>query len=97
MKPSHILASLAAVSLTAAVPALAQTSVKTKVSTDVDHHDGVATRTTKVVHVRKHKTHRAKRILGVKVGHKTVVRKTVKETSVSSNGEKSTTVKTTHN
>ncbi|MBN8809560.1 MAG: hypothetical protein J0I47_15175 [Sphingomonas sp.] len=75
-------------------PALGQTTAKTEVKSKVDVDNGVATRTTKVTHLTKRKTHRPKRILGVKVGHKTVTHKTVRETAVSSNGDHSTTVTT---
>jgi hypothetical protein len=93
----HAIAPTIAALVLTTMPALAQTTVETKVSHDTSVNDGVATRKTKVVSVRKHKTHRAKRILGVKVGHKTKVSKTVKETTNSTNGDHSTTVKTTHN
>ena len=63
---------------------------------DTKVHDGVATTTTKVTETTKRKTHRPKKVLGVKVGHKTVKRKVVRETSVSSDGDRSTTVKTSH-
>lgn len=86
---------IAALALMTGVGADAQTTNRTKVTHDTSVHDGVATRTTKVVHIHKHKTHRAKRILGVKVGHKTVTHKTVRETTHSSNGDVSTTVKHT--
>ena len=73
----------------AAVPSSAQVSHETKVSTDTSMHDGVATRTTKVEHVKKVKTHRPKKILGVKVGHKTITHKRIETRSVSSNGDHS--------
>lgn len=86
---------LAALALTA--PSVqAQTSTETKVSHDTDVKDGVATQKTKVTTVHKRKTHRPKKVLGVKVGHKTAVTKTVRETSVSTNGDTSTSVKTSH-
>jgi hypothetical protein len=84
----------AALLLTAGIPATAQTTSKTQVSHDTSMDNGVATSKTKVEHVTKRKTHRAKKILGVKVGHKTVTHKTVRESSVSSNGDHSSTVKT---
>lgn len=87
---------LAAIAMAAGMPATAQTTVKTHVSHHTSMDDGVRTRTTKVVHVRKHKTRRVKRILGVKVGHKTRTTKTVREVSHSSNGAVSTRVKVTH-
>lgn len=87
---------IAAAALTAGLPAMAQVSHETKVSTDTSMHDGVATRTTKVEHVKKVKTHRPKKILGVKVGHKTKTTKVVREKSVSSNGDVSTKVKVSH-
>jgi hypothetical protein len=80
----------------AAVPASAQVTHETKVSTDTSMHDGVATRTTKVEHVRKVKTHRPKKILGVKVGHKTVTHKRIETRSVSSNGDHSATTEIKH-
>ena len=86
-------AALAAMTM-AAAPALAQTTHETKVSHDSSMNDGVATEKTKVTHVSKRKTSRPKKVLGVKVGHKTVTHKTERETSVSSNGDTSTTVKT---
>ena len=75
-------------------PAAAQTTHETKVDHDTKMHDGVATTTTKVTETSKHKTHHPKKVLGVKVGNKTVTRKTVRETSVSSDGDRKTTVKT---
>lgn len=80
----------------AAVPASAQVTHETKVSTDTSMHDGVATRTTKVEHVRKVKTHHPKKILGVKVGHKTVTHKRIETRSVSSNGDHSATTEIKH-
>ena len=85
-----------ALALMTGTGAAAQVTNQTKVTHDTSVHDGVATRTTKVVSVHKRKTHRAKRILGVKVGHKTVTHKTVRETTHSSNRDVSTTVKRTH-
>lgn len=87
---------IAAVTLPLAVPAMAQVSHESQVSTNTSMHDGVATRTTKVVHVKKVKTRHPKRILGVKVGHKTRTTKVVRERSVSSNGDVHTEVKTSH-
>lgn len=87
----------AALSLTAAMPAAAQTTTETKASTDTSMKDGVATTKTKVVHVTKRKTHHARKILGVKIGHKTAVAKTTKETTTSADGGTSTTVKSSHN
>lgn len=80
----------------AAVPASAQVTHETKVSTDTSMHDGVATRTTKVEHVRKVKTLHPKKILGVKVGHKTVTHKRIETRSVSSNGDHSATTEIKH-
>ena len=85
---------IAALTMTAGLPAGAQTTSQTKVSNDVSVDNGVATRKTKVEHVTKRKTHRAKKILGVKVGHKTVTHKTTRESTVSSNGDHSTKVET---
>lgn len=87
-----ILATAAAAGLLFAGAATAQTTSKTEVKHDTSMSGGVATSTTKVEHVTKRKTHRPKKILGVKVGHKTVTHKTVRESSVSSNGDTSTTV-----
>ncbi len=78
----------------AGAPALAQTETRTKVSHDTSVKHGVATTRTTVTHTTKRKTHRPKRILGIKVGHRTVVHRTVKQTRVSSNGDRSTTVRT---
>jgi hypothetical protein len=87
---------VAAFALPVAAPAMAQVTHEARVSTSTSMHDGVATRTTKVVHVKKVKTHRVKRILGVKVGHKTRVTKVVREKSVSSNGDVTRSVHTSH-
>ena len=78
----HYLAPIAALALLP-VAATAQTTAETKVSTKMAS-DG--TKTTKVVHVRKRKTHRPRKILGVKVGTKTVTHKTVHETTTGPNG-----------
>ena len=94
MKLSHIAAATAAALLVAGTPALAQTTNQTKVTHDTDMKNGVATTTTKVTHTSKRKTRQPKKVLGVKVGHKTVTHKTVRETKASSNGDASTTVKT---
>jgi hypothetical protein len=90
-------ASLAAgVALSLAAPSLAQVERATKVEHDTSHKDGVATTTTKVTSVDKRKTRQPKKVLGVKVGHKTAETKTVRETSRSTNGDVSTKVKTSH-
>jgi hypothetical protein len=89
----HIASIAAAVTLFGS-PVLAQTVHQTKVDHDIKVHDGVATSTTKVTQTSKRKTHRPKKVLGVKVGHKTVKHETVRETSVSSDGDRKTTVKT---
>lgn len=95
MKKLLVAASFAcSAALLAAAPSVAQTTRETKVSHDTSTKDGVATAKTTVTHTTKHETNRPKKILGVKVGHKTVVHKTVKKTSVSSNGDTTTTVKT---
>ena len=87
----HYLAPLAALTLVSVAPATAQTTAETKVSTKMAS-DG--TKTTKVVHVRKRRTHRPKKILGVKVGRKTITHKVVKETTTGPGGTStSTTVK----
>lgn len=96
MKPHQAaLAALSALAL-AAVPAAAQTSVSTKVTHDTGSDDGVPTHTTKVVHTVKRKTHRPKKILGVKVGHKTVETKVTRQTTTSADGDVSHSVKVTH-
>lgn len=96
MKIKIAAASIAAALMLPGSPALAQTSASTKVTTGTSMSDGVATTKTKVTHTVKHKTRRPKKILGVKVGHKTAVTKTVRTTSTSTDGSHSTTVKTTH-
>ncbi len=96
MRFKHTLAVTAALALSCGSPALAQTVQQTKVDHDTSVKNGVATTKTKITHTTKRKTHRPKKVLGVKVGHKTVTRKTVRETSVSTNGDRSTTVKTSH-
>lgn len=78
-------------------PLLAQASHQTKVSTDTSVSNGVATTTTTETNTTKHKTSQPKKVLGVKVGHKTAVHETVKKTSVSTNGDSSTTMKTSKN
>ena len=93
--PRHLMIAPALTALALiASPGLAQTTDQTKVSTDTSVKGGVATRKTKVVHTTKRKTNRPKKILGVKVGHKTVKHQTVRETSTNSDGDSSTTVKT---
>ena len=81
---------IVAMALTVALPAQAQTTSSTKVTHDTSMSDGVATQTTKVTHVTKRKTHRPRKILGVKVGHKTVVHKTVRKVTTGTNGDMST-------
>jgi hypothetical protein len=87
---------LATITLSLGMPALAQVSTSTKVSTSNSMDNGVASQTTKVEHVKKIKTHHAKRILGVKVGHKTKTIKTVRKTTVNSNGDSTSSVQTNH-
>lgn len=87
---------LAALAMTAAMPASAQTTHETKVTHDTGMKDGVPTATTKVVTVRKHKTRRPKKILGVKVGHKTRTTKVVREKTVDANGVVDQKVKVSH-
>ncbi|SEN62223.1 hypothetical protein SAMN05192583_3175 [Sphingomonas gellani] len=94
MKIRHITAAVATLGLAISAPAMAQTTQQTKVDHDTKVKDGVATTTTKVTNTSKRKTNRPKKVLGVKVGHKTVTHKTVRESSVSSDGSHSTTVKT---
>lgn len=91
-----LLAGPLALLMAAGTPAVAQTETQTKVAHDTSMKHGVATAKTTVTHTSKRKTHRPKKILGIKVGHKTVVHRTVKQTTVSSNGDRSTTVKTSH-
>lgn len=83
-----------AAALSFATAVAAQTTSETKMSTDTSTKAGVATTKTKMVHTRKTRTHHPRKVLGVKIGHKTITHKTVKETSTSSNGDTSTTVKT---
>lgn len=83
-------------SLLFALALAAQTTSKVEVKNDTAVKDGVVTQTHKVVRETKRKTHRPKKILGVKVGHKTVKTKTERTTTTSSDGGASTTVKTTH-
>ncbi|MDO6414970.1 hypothetical protein Q4F19_11310 [Sphingomonas sp. BIUV-7] len=85
---------LAAAALVLSGPALAQTVRQTKVDTNTSMSNGVATTTRTETHTTKRKTRRPKKVLGVKVGHKTAVHQTVEKTKVSSNGDMSTTVKT---
>lgn len=94
MKIQHATAIAAAFTMIYGTPALAQTTHQTKVDHDTKVHDGVATTTTKVTETSKRKTRQPKKVLGVKVGHKTVTHKVVHESSVSSDGDRSATVKT---
>ena len=87
---------IASVALSSGMPLMAQTVVQTKVHTGTEMKDGVATTKTTVTHTRKRKTHHPRKILGLKVGTKTDVDKTVKTTTDSSNGDSSTTVTTSH-
>lgn len=94
MKIRHVAAIAATVTLLCGTPVVAQTSHETKVDHDTSVKDGVATTKTKVTETTKRKTRQPKKVLGVKVGHKTVKHQTVRETAVSSNGDRKTTVKT---
>lgn len=87
---------IAALALTIGVPAQAQTTSSTKVTHDTGMNDGMPTSTTKVTHVTKRKTHRPKKIFGVKVGHKTVTHKTVRTTTMGADGDRSMSVKHTN-
>lgn len=87
-----LLVTAAAAGLLLAGSATAQTTSKTQVKHDTSTSNGVATSTTKVTHVTKRKTRHPRKILGVKVGRKTVTHKTVRESSVSSNGDHSAKV-----
>lgn len=92
MKAKHLFATTI-LTFALAGGSVAQTTTTTEVKTGVEN--GAPTKTTKVVHVHKRKTHRVRKILGVKVGHKTAVSKTVKETKTGPDGT-STTVSSTH-
>lgn len=92
MKAKHLFATTI-LTFALAGGSVSQTTTTTEVKTGVEN--GAPTKTTKVVHVHKRKTHRVKKILGVKVGHKTAVSKTVKETKTGPDGT-STTVSSTH-
>ncbi len=97
MKMHPLAASLAAAAaLSLGVPALAQTTRETKVDHDTHMKDGVATTTTKATTIDKRKTDQPKKVLGVKVGHKTAETKTVRTTTQSSDGDRSVKVKTSH-
>lgn len=96
MKIQHAAAIAAAFTMICGTPALAQTTRQTKVDHDTKVHDGVATTTTKVTETSRRKTHRPKKVLGVKVGHKTVTHKVVRESSVSSDGDRRVKVHTSH-
>lgn len=87
---------IAAITLITSASTFAQTSHERKVDHDTSVHNGVATTTTKVTETNKRKTNQPKKILGVKVGHKTKTTKVVRETAVSSNGDRKAVVKTSH-
>ncbi|RYF13802.1 MAG: hypothetical protein EOO77_15030 [Oxalobacteraceae bacterium] len=94
MNTRHIAAIAAAFTLVCGAPVSAQTTHETKVDHDTSVKNGVATTKTKVTETTKRKTRQPKKVLGVKVGHKTVKHQTVRETAVSSDGDTKTTVKT---
>ncbi|MGC5799547.1 hypothetical protein [Sphingomonas sp. NFX23] len=94
MKIRNVAAIAATLTLLCGAPVVAQTTHETKVGHDTSVKNGVATTKTKVTETTKRKTRRPKKVLGVKVGHKTVKHQTVRETAVSSNGDRKTTVKT---
>ncbi len=94
MNIRHAAALAASFALVCGAPVIAQTTHETKVDHDTSVKNGVATTKTKVTQTSKHKTRQPKKVLGVKVGHKTVKHQTVRETAVSSNGDQKTTVKT---
>lgn len=96
MARNRIAALVALSGLALSAPSLGQTTRQTKVEHNTSTSNGVATETTKTTQLTKHSTHRPKKVLGVKVGEKTAVHKTVKETSVSSNGDSNTVVKTSN-
>lgn len=87
----------AAALIALSLPAAAQTTTQTKVDHDTNvSKSGVTTHKTTVTHTTKRKTRQPKKVLGVKVGHKTATSKVVKTTKVSSDGDASTTVKTSN-
>lgn len=90
----NVAAIAATLTLLSGAPVAAQTTHETKVDHDTSVKNGVATTKTKVTETTKRKTHRPKKVLGVKVGHKTVKHKIVHETAVSSDGDRKTSVKT---
>lgn len=94
MQSRHLTSVAAVLVLMCGAPVAAQTTHETKVDHDTSVKDGVATTKTKVTETSKRKTRQPKKVLGVKVGHKTVKHQTVRETSVSSDGDRKTTVKT---
>lgn len=73
--------------------AIAQTTTKSSVTTSNTVKAGVPATTVKAITVHKTKTRRAKRVLGVKVGHKSRVHKVVRKTTTTATGETSTQVK----
>lgn len=94
MTSRHAAVIAATFTLLFGAPSTAQTTHETKVDHDTRVKNGVATTTTKITETTKRKTRQPKKVLGVKVGHKTVKRQTIRETEVSSDGDRKTTVKT---
>lgn len=94
MKIRHAAAIAATVTLLCGAPLAAQTTHETKVDHDTSVKNGVATTKTKVTETSKRKTRQPKKVLGVKVGHKTVKHQTVRETAVSSDGDRKVKVET---
>lgn len=84
---------VAALAIGIGAPAVAQTTTKSSVTTSNSVQAGVPATTVKAKVVQKTKTRRAKRVLGVKVGHKSRVHKTVRNTTVTATGDTSTQVK----
>jgi hypothetical protein len=87
---------LVAIAAVAGAPVTAQTTAETKVSNDTNVKDGVVTHTRKVEQTSKRKTRQPKKVLGVKVGHKTAKTKVVRETTTDSAGNAKTKVSTSH-
>lgn len=94
MKIRYAAAIATTFALLSGVPLAAQTTHETKVDHDTSMKDGVATTKTKVTETSKRKTRQPKKVLGVKVGHKTVKHQTVRETAVSSDGDSKVKVET---
>ena len=97
MKLNHLAAlTIATVALGTGATSVAQTTTRTTTSTSATVRNGVPATTVRSVHVRKTKTHRARRVLGVKVGHHTRVDKTVRSSTTDAHGATSTEVTNVH-